>query len=219
MTLDGKTAVAGGDSRWISSEDSRRRVHQIRGRMDAIIVGIGTVERDDPHLTVRPPGPRRPTRIVLDSSGRIASDRELVRTAGDVPVVVAVTERAPTGRRERLEAAGCEVLVLPGTGPVPIPLLLDEVGGRGMTNILVEGGGRVLGAFLDAGQIDAVVVFVAPILEGGDHPRTAVRGAGRELMSASARLQDVQIDRLGDDVQINGRLPQPWRIEAGFRSA
>ncbi len=175
MTLDGKTAVACGDSRWISSDDSRRLVHDLRGRMDAIVVGIATVEADDPRLTVRPPGPRRPTRIVLDSSARLATDCTLVRTAAEVPVLVAVTDRASSDRRDRLASAGCEVVAFPGDGPVPVGMLLQELGRRGMTNILVEGGGRVLGSFLDAGEVDAVEVFVAPILEGGDHPRTPVR--------------------------------------------
>jgi diaminohydroxyphosphoribosylaminopyrimidine deaminase/5-amino-6-(5-phosphoribosylamino)uracil reductase len=218
MTLDGKTAVASGDSRWISSDDSRRRVHDLRGRMDAIIVGIGTADADDPHLTVRPPGPRRPVRIVVDSSARLAPDSVLARTAAEVPVVVAVTDRAPPDRRERLASAGCEVLALPGGGPVPLSLLLDELGRRGMTNVLVEGGGRLLGSFLDEGHVDAVEVFVAPILEGGDHARTAVRGAGHGCMTDSPRITDVAIDRVGDDVHIRGCLPQPWRAQAGFRS-
>jgi diaminohydroxyphosphoribosylaminopyrimidine deaminase/5-amino-6-(5-phosphoribosylamino)uracil reductase len=218
MTLDGKTAVASGDSRWISSEDARRRVHDLRGRMDAILVGIGTVEVDDPQLTVRPPGRRRPVRIVLDSSARLAPQSVLVRAAADVPVLVAATDRAPMERLERLAAAGCEVLAFPGDGPVPLGPLLDELGRRGMTNILVEGGGRTLGSFLDGGHIDAVEVFIAPILEGGDHPRTAVRGSGRALMNESPRLKDVLMDPIGDDVRIRGRMPQPWRLQAGFRS-
>jgi diaminohydroxyphosphoribosylaminopyrimidine deaminase/5-amino-6-(5-phosphoribosylamino)uracil reductase len=217
MTLDGKTAVASGDSRWISSEDSRRRVHDLRGRMDAILVGIGTVDVDDPQLTVRPPGPRRPVRIVLDGSARLGLESRLVRTATDVPVLVAVTDRAPLGRRDRLAGAGCEVLAFPGDGPVPLAPLLDELGRRGMTNLLVEGGGRILGAFLDGGHVDAVEVFIAPILEGGDHPRTAARGSGHRLMSEAPRLRDVRVDRIGDDTHIRGRMPQPWRLRAGFR--
>src|SRR5262249_22335999 len=153
--------VASGDSRWISSDDSRRRVHELRGRMDAIIVGIGTVDIDDPRLTVRPPGWRRPVRIVLDSSARLAPESDVVRTAADVPVLVAVTEGAPPDRRERLAAAGCEVLALPGRGRVPLAPLLDELGRRRMTNVLVEGGGRTLGSFLDGGHVDAVEVFIA----------------------------------------------------------
>ena len=85
-----------------------------------------------------------------------------------------------------------------------------------MTNVLVEGGGRVLGSFLDEGQVDAVEVFIAPILEGGDHPRTAVRGRGRTLMREALRLRDTEVDRVGEDVHIRGRLPQPWRLRAGF---
>jgi diaminohydroxyphosphoribosylaminopyrimidine deaminase / 5-amino-6-(5-phosphoribosylamino)uracil reductase len=216
MTLDGKTAVASGDSRWISSEGSRRLVHELRGLMDAIIVGIGTVEADDPRLTVRPPGPRRPIRIVLDSSARLASASNLVRTAAEVPVVVAVTDRAPVDRRDRLASAGCEILALPGNNPVPVGMLLEELGRRRMTNVLVEGGGRVLGSFLDESHVDAVEIFVAPILEGGDHPRTPVRGAGRALMNESIRLRELRLDRIGDDAHIRGRLPQAWRRRAGF---
>ena len=85
-----------------------------------------------------------------------------------------------------------------------------------MTNVLVEGGGRVLGSFLDEGQVDTVEVFIAPILEGGDHPRTAARGQGRTLMNEALRLRDTEVNRVGEDVHIRGRLPQPWRIRAGF---
>ena len=105
MTLDGKTAVAAGDSRWISSESSRRLVHEMRGRMDAIVVGIGTVEADDPLLTARPPGPRCPVRVVIDSSARLSTASNLARTAREVPVLVAVTERAISSRSGRARAA------------------------------------------------------------------------------------------------------------------
>jgi diaminohydroxyphosphoribosylaminopyrimidine deaminase/5-amino-6-(5-phosphoribosylamino)uracil reductase len=218
MTLDGKTAVAAGDSRWISSESSRRLVHEIRGRMDAIVVGIGTVETDDPLLTARPPGPRRPVRVVIDSTARLSIGSKLARTAREVPVIVAVTKHAVSSRREALVRIGCEVVEFggPGSGLVPISSLLEELGRRAMTNVLVEGGGRVLGSFLDEGQVDAVEVFIAPILEGGDHPRTAARGRGRTLMNEALRLRDAEVNRIGEDTQIRGRLPQPWRIRAGF---
>jgi diaminohydroxyphosphoribosylaminopyrimidine deaminase/5-amino-6-(5-phosphoribosylamino)uracil reductase len=218
MTLDGKTAVASGDSRWISSESSRRMVHELRGRMDAIVVGIGTVEADDPHLTVRPPGLRCPVRIVLDSEARLSVLSNLARTAREVPVLVAVTDRASLSRRDALERLGCEVVELVGSssGSVSVSRLLEELGRRGMTNVLVEGGGRVLGSFLDAGQVDAVEVFIAPILEGGDHARTAARGQGRALMSDALRLREIEVCRTGEDVCVRGRLPQPWRIQAGF---
>jgi diaminohydroxyphosphoribosylaminopyrimidine deaminase/5-amino-6-(5-phosphoribosylamino)uracil reductase len=216
MTLDGKTAVAGGDSRWISSEPARRLVHELRGRMDAIVVGIGTVDADDPLLTARPPGPRCPVRIVLDSAARLPVSSNLARTAREAPVLLAVTERATPSRRQELAQSGCEILPLPGTGPVPILALLEELGRRGMTNVLVEGGGRVLGSFLDAGQVDAVEAFVAPILEGGDHPRTAMRGRGRVRMGEAIRLRCPTATPVGEDVLIRGRLAQAWRVRAGF---
>jgi diaminohydroxyphosphoribosylaminopyrimidine deaminase/5-amino-6-(5-phosphoribosylamino)uracil reductase len=216
MTLDGKTAVASGDSRWISSEASRRLVHELRGRMDAIVVGIGTVEADDPLLTARPPGPRCAVRIVLDSAARLPVSSQLARTAREVPVLLAVTERAPAHRCQELTRSGCEVLPLPGTGPVPILSLLEELGRRELTNLLVEGGGRVLGSFLDTGQVDAVAAFVAPILEGGDHPRTAARGQGCAQMSQAMRLLHPDATPVGEDILIRGRLPQPWRVRAGF---
>src|SRR5262249_57669863 len=113
MTLDGKIATRSGDSKWISNEASRRRVHELRGRMDAIIVGISTVLADDPLLTARPPGPRTPTRIILDSSARLPKSSQLVRTAGQAPVLVAMTGELPVGRLAKLKTLGCEVLSLP----------------------------------------------------------------------------------------------------------
>ena len=145
MTLDGKAAVASGDSRWISSDQSRVLVHKLRGRMDAILVGIATVQSDDPLLTARPPGPRCPARVVLDSTASLPVSSRLANSAREAPVIIAATERAPSDVRQQLVDLGCEVIVLPGSGRVPIEPLLDELGRRGMTNVLVEGGGRVLG--------------------------------------------------------------------------
>jgi diaminohydroxyphosphoribosylaminopyrimidine deaminase/5-amino-6-(5-phosphoribosylamino)uracil reductase len=216
MTLDGKSATASGHSRWISSELSRSVVHELRGKMDAIVVGRGTVDADDPLLTARPPGPRCPLRIVLDSEARIPISSQLVQTARQSPVLVAVTERATDARREQLIELGCEVAGFPGQGRVPIARLLDELGRREMSNVLVEGGGQVLGAFLDEGQVDAVEVFIAPLLEGGDHAHTAARGRGSALMSDAARLRAVELSRLGDDLRVRGYVSQPWRAEAGF---
>ena len=179
MTLDGKTAAASGDSRWISG---------------APVAGPGPraprPDGRDPRRASAPPWPTTrssppappargsPPRVVLDSAARLPVDSRLARTAREVPVLVAVTDRAPAERRAALEALGCEVLAFPGDGPVPIVPLLDELGRRGMTNVLVEGGGRVLGAFLDAGQVDAVDVFLAPILEGGRTASRPARGPG-----------------------------------------
>ncbi len=130
--------------------------------------------------------------------------------------MVAVTDRAPQSRREQLASVGCEVVAFAGSGQVPIPELLAELGRRGMTNVLVEGGGRVVGSFLRCNQIDEADVFVAPLVEGGDHARTPVRGEGRELMRDAGRLRDVATSVIGGDVRVQGWLPQPWRQLAGF---
>jgi diaminohydroxyphosphoribosylaminopyrimidine deaminase / 5-amino-6-(5-phosphoribosylamino)uracil reductase len=216
MTLDGKTAAGSGDSRWISSDQSRTLVHELRGRMDAIVVGIATVESDDPLLTARPPGPRTPARVVLDSAGRLPLSSRLAQTARDVLVIVATTERADLLKRDQLSELGCEVVSFPGCRRVPVGPLLDELGRRGMTNVLVEGGGQVLGSFLDEGQVDAVDVFIAPILEGGDHARTGVRGRGLNLMRDAARLQCVEFSQVGGDTRVRGCLPQAWCLRAGL---
>jgi diaminohydroxyphosphoribosylaminopyrimidine deaminase/5-amino-6-(5-phosphoribosylamino)uracil reductase len=216
MTLDGKSATAAGDSRWISSANSRSLVHELRGRVDAIVVGGGTVEADDPLLTARPPGPRCPVRVVLDSEARLSDSCRLIQTVSQAPVLVAVLERALAARRAQLVQLGCEVVVLPGLDRVPIVHLLKELGRRGMTNVLVEGGGRVLGSFFDEGQVDAVDVFIAPLLEGGDHARTAARGKGCALLGEAIRLRRLDITQVGDDVRVRGYVPQPWRNQAGF---
>jgi diaminohydroxyphosphoribosylaminopyrimidine deaminase/5-amino-6-(5-phosphoribosylamino)uracil reductase len=216
MTLDGKSAAASGDSRWISSDRSRELVHKLRGEMDAIVVGRGTIETDDPLLTVRPPGPRTPARVVLDSAGRLSPSSRLVHTVRESPVLVAVTERASPANREQLIQLGCDVVAFPGTGRVPIVPLLEELGRREMTNVLVEGGGQVLGSFLDEGQVDAVDVFIAPLLEGGDHARTAARGKGAALMRDALRLRQIDVSRVDGDVRVRGYLPHSWRTRAGF---
>ena len=210
MTLDGKTAAASGDSRWISGARSRALVHERRGQMDAIAVGIGTALADDPELTARPPGPRTPARLVLDGSARLPIGGKLARTAKAVPVLVAVTDRAPAERVEALEALGCEVLRFPGTGAVPVAVLLEALGRRGMTNLLVEGGGGVLGAFLDAGQVDAVDVFLAPVLEGGTHPFGPARGRGVASMADALRLVRSEVSVVDGDIRLQGTFPRAW---------
>ncbi|WZP01050.1 bifunctional diaminohydroxyphosphoribosylaminopyrimidine deaminase/5-amino-6-(5-phosphoribosylamino)uracil reductase RibD [Isosphaeraceae bacterium EP7] len=214
MTLDGKIATADGDSRWISGPASRLRVHELRGRVDAIVIGIGTALADDPELTARPPGPRTPARVVLDSQALLPPTGRLARSAREIPVIVGVTDRAPSDRRSSLIDAGCEVIEFGGMGSVPILALLKTLGDRGMTNLLVEGGGRVIGSFFDAGQIDELDAYLAPILEGGEHGRGPMLGRGSALMSEARRLVDCRYEILDGDVRIRGTLSAPWRNSA-----
>jgi diaminohydroxyphosphoribosylaminopyrimidine deaminase/5-amino-6-(5-phosphoribosylamino)uracil reductase len=207
MTLDGKIATRSGDSRWISNEASRRRVHELRGRMDAIIAGIGTVLADNPQLTARPPGPRIPTRIVLDSHGRIHEDTFLVQTARSTPTIIAATERMHQTRRAALETHGCEVLMMPeDSGRVSADALLAELGRRRFTNVLVEGGSGVLGAFLDAAAIDEFHVFIAPRLVGGALATSAIGGNGVQQMTEALQLSEWTHEGIDGDLYVHG-----WR--------
>jgi diaminohydroxyphosphoribosylaminopyrimidine deaminase/5-amino-6-(5-phosphoribosylamino)uracil reductase len=197
MTLDGKIATRTGDSKWISGEASRQRVHQLRGRMDAVIVGIDTVLADDPLLTARPPGPRTATRIVLDSHGRLPAASQLVRTAAEAPLLVATLDGLP-------RSAG-EVLRLPKQGDHPsVAALLDELGRRRMTNVLVEGGANVLGSFFDARAVDEVHVFIAPKIVGGVAALGPVFGQGVERIADALQLAAWEFERIGDDILLHG---------------
>jgi diaminohydroxyphosphoribosylaminopyrimidine deaminase/5-amino-6-(5-phosphoribosylamino)uracil reductase len=209
MTLDGRIATASGDSKWITGPEARRVAHELRGRMDAIIVGIQTALTDDPLLTARPPGPRVALRVVVDSTARLPTTSHLARTARDMPVLVATTDRAPAAAVETLRSMGCECLVLPATnGAVSVEALLRELGGRRHTNVLVEGGSRVLGSLLDAGQINEVHVFVAGKLLGGEHARSAVAGVGLPRVADALRLESLEVCQLGDGVLIHGPVRQ-----------
>ena len=207
MTLDGRIASRTGDSRWISGEESRRIVHALRGRVDGIVVGRGTVDTDDPLLTARPAGARIATRIVLDRRASLKSDSQLARTARDVPVLVAAGSESSAEERRRLEAAGCEVFVCLGETPAErFDGLLLELGRRRMTNLLVEGGAQVLGTLFDARAIDEVHVFIAPKLLGGAAAQSPLAGAGLATMAEALHLTDVQVQQVGEDVYLHGRL-------------
>ena len=210
MSLDGKLAARTGISKWISSAASRAIVHQIRGRMDGILVGMGTVLADDPLLTARPVGPRTPVRIVLDSQARLPLNSQLVRTAGESPVLVFVTSAAPADRVLALEAAGGEVVSVPAdehTHP-DVTACLHELGRRRLTNLLVEGGSSVLGSFFDRRLIDEVHVFVAPRLIGGSAARSPLGGEGLTSPDLSATLTGLRVEQVDGDLYVQGRLPR-----------
>jgi diaminohydroxyphosphoribosylaminopyrimidine deaminase/5-amino-6-(5-phosphoribosylamino)uracil reductase len=201
MTLDGKIATRTGNSKWISSAASRHQVHDLRGRVDAILVGVGTVIADDPLLTARPPGPRIATRIVLDSNGRLPQSCQLVCTARETPTLIVTTSAV------ELTAPDCEVLRLPEKDGRPdVDALLAELGRRRMTNLLVEGGAGVLGSFLDAQAIDEVQIFIAPKLIGGAAALSPVGGLGAQRMADALRLSNLSVERIDEDVLLRG-----WR--------
>ncbi len=208
MTLDGKIATRTGDSKWISGKESRAKVHELRGRMDAIIVGIGTVLADDPLLTARPPGPRVATRVVLDSRWRLPLDSQLVRTVENAPVYVAGSHAETITGGVAFGEKGCEMIGLrpDERGRPSVSDLLTELGKRRMTNVLIEGGAEVLGSFLDAGEIDEVHVFIAPALAGGKDAKSPMAGVGVDKIADVLRLTEWTCERIGDDLYYHG-----WR--------
>lgn len=210
MTLDGRIATRTGSSQWISGEVSRAIVHQLRGRMDAVIIGIGTALADDPLLTARPPGPRIATRVVVDRQARLPVDSQLVRSIDAGPVLVAVGD-APSDRCNPLQAAGVEVLrlgelVCEVERLVDLSALFAELGRRRMTNVLVEGGGRLLGSCFDARLVDECHVFIAPKLVGGAGAPGPVGGQGIAAIGDAFALESVEVAPAGSDLYVRGCL-------------
>ncbi len=208
MSLDGRIATRTGDSQWITSEESRAVVHQLRGRMDAIIVGIGTALADDPRLTARPPGSRVPARIVLDSRARLPLDSQLVRTARDIPVVLACGSHAPCDATEALQRAGVGIIACEtdAAGRPQWSALLDELGRRRMTNVLVEGGSEVLGSCLDAKAADWAHVFIGTTVLGGRDSLSPVGGEGCARIADAFDLESAVFLKTGKDAYVQGRL-------------
>lgn len=208
MSLDGRIATRLGDSKWISGEESRRVVHQLRGRMDAVLVGIGTALADNPVLTTRPPGPRTATRVIVDSRARLPVDSQLVCTCEEAPLLVIAGPQADAERIAALRQSGVEVLVLAEeeAGRPSLSTVMNELGSRQMTNVLVEGGASVLGSLFDHRLVDMVHAFVGPCVIGGEHAWPAVGGRGCEALSDAFQLVDPEVRQLGKDVYICGRL-------------
>jgi diaminohydroxyphosphoribosylaminopyrimidine deaminase / 5-amino-6-(5-phosphoribosylamino)uracil reductase len=207
MTLDGKIASRTGHSQWISNEASRAVVHELRGRMDAIVVGMGTVLADDPALTARPPGPRIATRVVIDSEARLPLTSRLVQTAREVPVLCVAGNSAPSTQIAALQAAGVEVWTAATNGPGRIPpeAWLTELGRRRTTHVLVEGGGELLGSLFDAEAIDEWHVFIAPKFVGGQKATSPLAGRGFDRIPETSQLVGSTIDVLDGDLLIRGR--------------
>ena len=204
MTLDGKIATRTGDSQWISGVESRAEVHRLRGRVDAVIVGRRTLEQDDPLLTARPPGPRTAARVVISASGRLPEKCRLRASAHDSPVLVFIG----AGQCDELcgwREDGVEIVsVDSGDNGLSIGAILGELGRRRMTNVLVEGGGGLIGSFLDADAVDEVWAFVAPVIAGGHGP-SPVAGVGADRIADATKLFDVTVDRFGPDMFVRGR--------------
>ncbi|NMA92347.1 MAG: bifunctional diaminohydroxyphosphoribosylaminopyrimidine deaminase/5-amino-6-(5-phosphoribosylamino)uracil reductase RibD [Firmicutes bacterium] len=205
LTLDGKIATAGGDSRWITGERSRRYVHTLRDRFDAIMVGLGTALKDDPRLTTRFAGGRDGVRIVVDSRARLPRTARLIDSSRSAPALLATTTGADPDRCRHLRERGMEILTLPAReGRVDLEALLKVLGERGLASVLVEGGGKLNYSLLEQGLVDKFYLFLAPLICGGREAPTAFDGAGVEKIRDAWRLGQLELKRFGPDLLLTG---------------
>lgn len=221
MTLDGRIATRSGQSRWITGATARRHAHVLRDRADAVLVGAGTVNADDPALTTRlaeefagDGGAHHPLRVVVDARGMTSPSAQIYQADLPSHTLVATTTGAPSWWINDLAEAGVEHLLC-GDGPsVDLDLLLQKLGARGINEVLVEGGSRILGAFFDADLVDRIAAFVAPVVVGGWAAPGPVGGLGYASMSDALRLSGVTITCLDSDVLIKGAVERAGRERA-----
>ena len=208
-SLDGKIATRTGDSRWISGESARRRVHQLRNEVDAVLVGIGTVLRDNPLLTTRLgiADQRDPIRVIVDNLARCPLRAKVVNRASTAPTILAVAQMAPRTKLEALKNEGVQVIVVENSPRrVSLERLMEALGKRGILSVMIEGGAEINASALREGIVDKVLVFLAPILIGGKSTPTAVGGEGIETLSQALRLRDVRIERFDGDILVEGYI-------------
>lgn len=210
MTIDGKIATSSGDSKWISNENSRAIVHQIRGRVDAVMVGIGTALADDPMLNARPTGNRIATRVVIDSLARMPIHSKLVQSANQFPTLIAVGPKSDPAAVKRLKDSSCSIFKSESADANDrLNELLTHLAEQGMTNVLVEGGGQLLGSLNDIGQIDEIHTFIGPKLLGGSDSISPLGGKGHALMQDGDQVTIESVEKIDDDIYIVSRNVRP----------
>ena len=212
-TLDGKIATAEGDSKWITCDASRALVHRLRSEVDAVMVGIGTVIKDDPLLTARlkTGAGENPLRVIVDSRLRMPPGSKLLKTARAVPTIIATTDNSALSRQAALKKIGVEILTTTARkGRVDLGQLMKKLGKRGVSTVLIEGGSELSAAALQAGIVDKVLFFYAPKITGGTHAPAMVGGAGINKISAAIRVRDIRYKRVGDDILVEGYISNKY---------
>lgn len=208
-SLDGKIATFRGESRWLSTEASRRRVHELRNEVDAVMVGAETVVRDDPELTVRlvEGHLRHPLRVVVDSTLRIPLTSRVLAGRPEAQTLVGTTAKAPLERQEAIGRLGCEVLVLPErNGRVDLAAMMETLARREVVSLLLEGGGELNAAMLEAGLVDKVLVVLTPTLIGGREAPTILDGLGAGSLSEAWGLVDLHVEEVEGDLHIEAAV-------------
>lgn len=202
-TLDGKIATHSLDSKWITSEDARRDVHELRSEHMAILVGVGTVIEDDPELTARIPNGRNPIRVILDSSLRLPLDAK-VAVDGAAETWIFTSRTYDRSKKEQLEHSGIRIFETPGETRTDVNDMMRILGENGISSLFIEGGGTVNSAFLENGLIDKAVLYFAPKLVGGKNAPTFLEGSGFELMKDAVDLADGEFTKIGKDFKFTG---------------
>ncbi len=207
MSLDGKIATSQGESQWITGTTAREYVHRLRDKYDAILVGVGTVLADDPSLTCRlqEGGGKDPVRIILDSQARTPSTARVLNQPSEAPALIVTTPGAPPERVQMLKQAGAQVLEVPGSEcGIDLEALLQELGRREISSVLVEGGARVNGSFITGNLVDKVYWFIAPKFIGGTAAPGPVGGPGIAALQDALSIKDIKLNRYGEDICIEG---------------
>ena len=207
MSLDGKIATAAGESKWISNERSRRHSQGLRNQYMGILVGIQTVLEDDPQLTCRIPGGKNPVRIVADSKLRIPENAKILDEQEKAATILAIAEAEDPEKEKRLLERGIRMMKLPDEeGRVDLKKLFLRLGQDGMDSILIEGGGNLAGSAIKTGMIDRVIVYLAPMILGGQEAKSPVEGEGFAKLKDALRLEEMEVIPLDGDLAITGRV-------------
>ncbi|MFC1897125.1 bifunctional diaminohydroxyphosphoribosylaminopyrimidine deaminase/5-amino-6-(5-phosphoribosylamino)uracil reductase RibD [Chloroflexota bacterium] len=213
MSLDGKIATRSGDSKWISGDEARKYVHNLRYTSDAIMAGVNTVLVDDPRLTARSCGDRggtakkQPLRVIVDGKGHTPLTAQLFSEPGKT--LLALGKFVTPEEKLTFAKVGAELLELPSEGElVDLGKLLKALGEREITSVLVESGGILLGSLFDYGLIDKVIAFIAPVIIGGKEAKTAVGGKGVDKVIDSLKLRHVSLKKLGEDLMVSGYVKE-----------
>jgi len=210
VSLDGKIATKSGDSKWISGEEARKHVHSLRYTCDAVLAGVNTVLVDDPRLTCRCSGKggtakKQPLRVIVDGKGHTPLTARLFSEPGKT--LVALGRLFTPEEKTAFAQAGAEILELPSAeGLVDLKRLLEALGEREITSVLVEGGGALLGSLFDQRLVDKVIAFIAPIIIGGREAKTAVGGSGVDKVIDSLKLNRVRVEKFGEDLMVSGYI-------------
>ena len=205
MTMDGKIATSTGDSMWISNEKSRAYVHEIRHRVTGIMVGIGTVLKDDPQLTTRREGliSKNPIRIIIDSTAKVPLEAKILKCDEKTKTIIATTDLAKESKIEAIKQMGVEVIVTPNkNNRVDLNYLMRVLGEMGIDSILLEGGSTLNYSALEAGVVDKVITFISPKIFGGSTGITPVGGQGVECVKDSIMLTDTEVIRFNEDIML-----------------